>query len=171
MQVVCRPSAVCSAGRFRADGACPKCIRTSLQRIGRMIWRSKPARLRWGESNTVELRSIEDLEKLLSDLSRAARDCPFIVELTLANGDMLGVGLGRDTGIVAYVPRSRMPSYFHAAAATDPVADGGTVQFELAGEATEFERSQTVPIESAEQALRYFFESGRLAPFLTWVED
>jgi hypothetical protein len=128
------------------------------------------ARLTRGEADLVEIETVHDLEDELNRLSDAAASTrPFIVELTLDNGDMLGIGLGRAESVVTFLPATGMPPYYHArgiASSNEP-----TLQFDLAGEPTEFPGTQGVPVEQARRALVAFLETGRRAEFLAWVED
>jgi len=130
-----------------------------------------PARVTWGEAGMIEVESERELREALGRLCELAlTEGPFIAELRLQNGDMLGIGLGRPESVVAYLPGTGMPPYYHAESSGDHRLDQA-LTFDLAGETTEFPSSQAVPVERAKDALVHFFETGQLAPFLEWVED
>jgi uncharacterized protein YdeI (YjbR/CyaY-like superfamily) len=126
-----------------------------------------PARLEW-ETTQTDVRSVRELDQVLDRLTAQARATrPFVAQLFSADGASLGMGLGRDSTIMSYIPANLDPPYFHSVGKQD----GDPLVFYFGGDWSEFPRRQALPVSEAREAMRRFFANPSLPGNIEWEED
>jgi len=128
---------------------------------------SEQRRLVWGESGTVPVDSIDDLDRRLAELAKEAKSRPFIAELIATNGNCVSMGLGREESVLSWVQASKDPPYY--ASKGNPKAEG-TIVFFYGGDWSDFPRWSTVSATDALAAMREFFETGERPTTVEWEE-
>lgn len=114
------------------------------------------------------VETVSGLDMVLDKLTVQARDAPFIVNVELANGDSLGIGLGTDETILSFTAGSLEAPYFASLGADEQVEP--LIEFTVGGQWTEFPRRNVVPLEEGRQAMREFVTTGQLSDAVRWEE-
>jgi len=124
-------------------------------------------KIQWNGDCEKEVASLGDLEALLDQLHDKNQAVMVVVE-SPANGDSLAIGLGRNVSVLNFVPGAGDPPYFTSLGfdmSEEPI------EFNFMGEQSEFPMRNTVSIDVARNAIREFFESGKMASSIEWEED
>jgi hypothetical protein len=124
-------------------------------------------RVEWENDGRAEVASVEQLDRLLDDLTEQARPRPFMAVLISGTGDSLAIGLGRKESVLSWVSATGDPPYHGSNG--DPSATGLVVFF-YGGSWSEFPRSYAVPVADARAAAREFFETGVRPNQVGWEE-
>jgi hypothetical protein len=114
------------------------------------------------------VRTVEELDAALEDLSAEATAEPFMAELYRDGSGSLAIGLGREWTVLNYVPEGLDPPYLQARA---PGNRKTSLWFRFRGEASEFPPEAALPVEPGRAALRHFFMTGELTTDLSWQEN
>jgi hypothetical protein len=128
---------------------------------------SRRQRVEWREDGRAEVGSVQELDRLLDDLTQQAKKEPFMAELISPKGDSVAIGLGRDGSVLSWVQAGGDPPYYGSKG--NPKASDLVVFF-YRGAWSEFPGSFVVPIAEAREAMRLFFESGQMPRNVDWEE-
>lgn len=115
------------------------------------------------------INSINELEALLDDIhGEAIRRRPCLASIELSpTGASLSIGLGREVSILNYVSGTGNPPYFSSSGG---LSADEAVHFYFMGDWSEYPLRNTIPVEVARRAVRYFYQTGQLDPAVTWEE-
>ena len=94
------------AGRARRSAVSPGAelrIRPALMRRSGKTWR-----LEWDRKGA-DVSTVQELDRLLDELTMEGSDAPFMVDLLSPSGDSLSVGLGRGKSVLSWVQANRDP--------------------------------------------------------------
>jgi uncharacterized protein YdeI (YjbR/CyaY-like superfamily) len=142
-------------------------LEASGRSMGQRTSTPAPARLEWETTHT-DVRSERELDQVLDRLTAEARATrPFVAQLFSADGASLGMGLGRDSTIMSYIPANLDPPYLHSVGEQD----GDPLVFYFGGDWSEFPRRQAVPVSEGREAMRRFFANPSLPANIEWEED
>ena len=123
----------------------------------------------WEEANRTEVRSVEELDRLVDQLTVEARaDMPLTVELHVGDETAMSIVVGREESHVE----------FHSAATHPPIVachgpwnDDELIEFSHRGQYSELPRRYFVPIADAREALRRYFRTGTRPDNIAWSYD
>lgn len=118
----------------------------------------------WAETHSVSVESEDDLVEELSRLQVRFESRPAIVDLTLADGQTLSVGLGREWSVLSLMP-DREPPYY---ASVGDNRASGSIWFDYFGSPSEFPMTQAVRGEVAIDAMRRFLATGGRPTNVLW---
>jgi hypothetical protein len=124
-------------------------------------------RLEWGEGNTREVNSAQDLQNAIEQLEAEARARPFMVELFVDDHGSLCIGLGRSKSVVNFTSVDGNPPYFQSVGSPDEDED---IDFFYGGDWSDFPGSSAIPIDDARRAMIMFFETGVRPSTIRWQE-
>ena len=152
------------AGRARRSAVSPGAelrIRPALMRRSGKTWR-----LEWDRKGA-DVSTVQELDRLLDELTMEGSDAPFMVDLLSPSGDSLSVGLGRGKSVLSgYRPTGILPYY----ASTGTIDVAGTIWFDYRGSPSEFPMWSAIPIIDARAAIGEFFQTGQRPKTVEWQE-
>jgi hypothetical protein len=128
------------------------------------------ARLEWDDGQTIEVATVDELDRAVSRIHEAAADEPVVAELILDNGDSLGIGLGRLRTVMWFVAGSKEPPYL-TTVGDERVDPNEVIVFTYGDEPTEYPAIAAIPIERAIEALKEFFVTEKLPTSVDWVTE
>jgi len=131
------------------------------------------ATLQWAEKlAAVEVTSRTELETRLLDLAKQSVARPILALLTMPDGSVGHIGLGREESIVFLHGPPGDDGLTEEWISTGQERRKGYTEFFLLGEHhSEFENRSLLPIGDAIRALSEFFESGARPAWIRWEEN
>ena len=131
--------------------------------------------LEWIEGFSEDLRkrevsSVDELDRALDELTdRAKLSTPFNVVLAHTDATTMDIVLGAD---LAFIGWTRLEPW--SCLAGEPEEQGNSqddrlVVFAGNGQHSELPRSAGIDVPTARAAMRHYFTTGGLAPFVRWV--
>jgi hypothetical protein len=124
----------------------------------------------WGDSSgEAAVVSADELRGRLIELDQHASVRPFIVDVTIDNGDTLSIALGREVSVLNFTSASKKPPYL-TSEGRPPGPNDGVVRFEYFGSMTEFPAWQAISSSDALEAVCSFVAAGTLPKNLHWSE-
>ena len=128
------------------------------------------AELVWGDSSSeTAVVSASEVRGRLIELDRLAATHPFIVDVTIDNGDTISIALGREVSVLNFISASKRPPYL-ASEGRPPASGDGVVRFGYFGSMTEFPEGQAIPRSDALEAVCSFVATGSLPENIVWSE-
>ncbi|AVT32939.1 hypothetical protein C6361_29645 [Plantactinospora sp. BC1] len=128
------------------------------------------AAITWGDSaSEVAVVSADDLRGRLIELANHAAARPFIVDVTIENGDTISIALGREVSVLNFTSASKKPPYL-ASEGRRPRPNDGVVRFVYFGSMTEFPEWQAISSSDALEAVCSFVAAGTLPTNISWSE-
>jgi len=124
-------------------------------------------KVQWSGHSQRAAGSVGELDSLLDQVHAHGKPVMVVVE-ALCNGNSLAIGLGRDKSVLNFVPGSGDPPYFTSLGAEDR---DEAIEFDFMGESSEFPVRNSVPIDTARQAMRDFLQTGELSAIIEWERD
>ena len=123
----------------------------------------------WGQSDRAKVRSVEDLDRLVDQLtSEASEGLPFAVELYIRDGTGMYIVVGRQESHVEFFSAHSHPPVIGC---RGPWDDDDLVEFTYRGQYSELPKRFTVPISDAREALRRFFQTGKRPDNIAWNDS
>lgn len=114
------------------------------------------------------INNLRDLDRALDDLAaKALKGGPLIVEMISPLEDRLLIGIVQSSAFLSFEQASGNPPYMITVGSAEK---SGTVKFDFEGELTEIPRRYCIPLNSARQAIREYFQTGELSKALDWEE-
>jgi hypothetical protein len=114
--------------------------------------------------------SLTEIDDALDEIEQHAEKTePPIADLSNPEGDTLSIGLGRSQSMLSWISRSLDPPYF-ASKGQGSTGEADYVVFYAGGQWSEFPSSNLISKESAREAVREFFVTGRLPTNVEWEE-
>jgi hypothetical protein len=124
----------------------------------------------WGDSaSEAAVVSADELRGRLIELDQHAVARPFIVDVTIDNGDTISIALGREVSVLNFTSASKKPPYL-ASEGRPPGSCDGVVRFEYFGSMTEFPEWQAISSSDALEAVCSFAAAGILPDNILWSE-
>ncbi|BCJ55411.1 hypothetical protein Asp14428_68860 [Actinoplanes sp. NBRC 14428] len=124
----------------------------------------------WGDSaSEAAVVSADEFRGRLIELDQHAAARPFIVDVTIDNGDTISIALGREVSVLNFTSASKKPPYF-ASEGRPPESRDGVVRFEYFGSMTEFPEWQAISSSDALEAVCSFVAAGILPDNILWSE-
>ncbi|PQO47339.1 Imm1 family immunity protein [Blastopirellula marina] len=127
-----------------------------------IVWK-----IQWNPDSEAEAASIAELDSIL-DAIHAARRAVMVAVGSPSNGDSLAIGLGRTVSVLNFVPGTGDPPYFSSVGADER---DESVEFSFLGAPSEFPMRNAISVDSARNAMREFFETGKLSSSIEWEAD
>ncbi len=146
-------------------------------------------RLQVSDEEIIDIQSGDALRAAVVAAAARARDAerPQFVELVLADGQTLGLGVGLDLTVLSYVPADNEPPYFVSRAGApadeadgdeDGDADGDEddddddddLGFDYGGEWSEFPLGTAVPFDVGVDVFVEFLTTGARSTLIEWEE-
>lgn len=124
-------------------------------------------RLSWDEAaSRVPVDTEDELMERLRDIARTAAEAPPLVELLMADGSSLAIGVGREQSVVNYIRSPDEPDYLSkgSEAAQEPPV------FYYHGTYSDFPPDAAVSAEDAYEAMRRFYRSGERPDNIQWQQ-
>jgi len=126
--------------------------------------------VQWAEDGEKQVSSLSELDALLDYLhAKYHGDRGVIVTVEAPDkGGSLAIGVGRDMSVLNYVPGSGDPPYLSS---IGDLTGEGAIVFQFMGQWSEFPIRHAISLDSAREAVKHFFETGRLSDEIRWEED
>jgi hypothetical protein len=127
------------------------------------------ARVSWGPGESTEVASVEELDRLLDDLSAKARSQgPFTVEISVNDRTAISAVLGRDDSHLEFYSPDQGALVIGC---RGPWDDDTLIPFTYMGSYSELPRRYFVPVKQAREALRRYFLTGVRPENIAWNLD
>lgn len=128
-------------------------------------------RVAWEDQERL-VATVDQLDTLLDDIHRDHQEDKAVlasIELD-STGDSLAIGLGKDRSVLNFVSGSKDPPYFTSVGHEGEDNDEPIV-FRYMGQWSEFLLRNTVPIDTAREAVRTFCRTGEIPNDVRWEQD
>ena len=128
-----------------------------------------PGILVWGDEENcrIEVSALEELDRAVDELTAtAATGEPFSIELMVNEDTAISMVVGLDISLVNFYSAKDEPNY---SGSIGPWDEDESIVFYYKGHYSEVPKAHFIPISDAREALRYYFQTGRRPPNITWT--
>lgn len=124
-----------------------------------------------GQKMIAEIRTTEELEKVLFEMQQKLESKNLIVFLSHPEGQFMHIGLSKDLGFLNYHNTLDEPPYYSTVGDKSLTLDDGVVEFYINGYLSEIPLRNCISFEKLLTAVKDFFRTGNLSNSIEWEED
>jgi hypothetical protein len=124
--------------------------------------------IQWKDNEPHPVESIEDLDRLLDQLSLSHdHQHPILVQLKSPKGELLMIGIGGHQNVLDHIAVGGWPAQHSVG---DAEAEG-TIPYMMGSYESEMPKAYAIPAALARRAIEHFFQTGTLLSDVHWEDD